>query len=321
MRNVSNYFLTFFIIIFAVCLIFFSSTNIIAVQTALDLFLNAIFPSLFPFLIVCELLTYTSVIPFLSAKFEKVMKPLFKVSGIGAYPFVMGLLSGYPVGARIVSDLRNRNSISKKEGERLLIFTNNAGPLFIIGSIGCSIYLNRTVGFLLLAVHIVSSIFTGFVFARIYGGDFRNSASSELSFSTFGEVVSKSIKKAFYTLSNVCGFVILFSLIISMIKSSGVLSCFNNLWIESTILGLIEITHGIKSISMISGSSLLWNLVITAFLLGTGGVCVLLQVWSTIANTDLSIKPYIFGKIFNGVFSAILMFVVLSVFPILQFSI
>ena len=106
-----------------------------------------------------------------------------------------------------------------------------------------------------------------------------------------------------------------------MIKSSGVLSCFNNVWIESTILGLIEITHGIKLISTISGASLLWNLVITAFLLGTGGICVLLQVWSTIANTDLSIKPYIFGKIFNGVFSAILMFVVLSVFPILQFSI
>lgn len=321
MRNVSNYFLTFFIIIFAVCLIFFSSTNIVSVQTALDLFLNAIFPSLFPFLVVCELLTYTQVIPFLSAKFERIMKPLFKVSGIGAYPFVMGLLSGYPVGARIVADLRNRNSISKNEGERLLIFTNNAGPLFIIGSIGCSIYLNRTIGFLLLAVHVTSSIFTGFVFSRIYGGDFRNSASSELSFSTFGEVVSKSIKKAFYTLSNVCGFVILFSLIISMIKSSGVLSYIDNIWAESAILGLIEITHGIKLISTISGVSLLWNLVVTAFLLGTGGICVLMQVWSAISSTDLSIKPYIFGKIFNGFFSAVLMFVILNLFPILQFAV
>lgn len=321
MRNVSNYFLTFFIIIFAVCLIFFSSTNIASVQTALDLFLNAIFPSLFPFLVVCELLTYTQVIPFLSAKFERIMKPLFKVSGIGAYPFVMGLLSGYPVGARIVADLRSRNSISKNEGERLLIFTNNAGPLFIIGSIGCSIYLNRTIGFLLLAVHVTSSIFTGFVFSRIYGGDFRNSASSELSFSTFGEVVSKSIKKAFYTLSNVCGFVILFSLIISMIKSSGVLSYIDNIWVESTVLGLIEITHGIKLISTISGASLLWNLVVTAFLLGTGGICVLMQVWSAISNTDLSIKPYILGKIFNGLFSAAIMFVVLNLFPILQFAI
>ena len=84
---------------------------------------------------------------------------------------------------------------------------------------------------------------------------------------------------------------------------------------------IIEITNGIKLISTISGSSLLFNLVITATLLGTGGISVLLQVWSIISHTDLSIKPYIFGKIFNGLFSGILMFLLLSIFPIFQFSI
>ncbi len=322
MKTVSNYFLTFFIIIFGVCLILFSSSNIVAVHNSLDLFLNAIFPSLFPFLIVSELLSYTAVVPFLSAKFEKIMKPLFNVSGIGAYPFVMGLLSGYPVGAKIVSNLRNENLISKSEGERLLIFTNNAGPLFIIGSIGASIYLNSTIGFLFLAVNVISSIFIGFIFGRFYYSNSRiASGHSELSFSSLGDVVSKSIKKAFFTLSNVCGFVILFSLIISMINSSGILSLINNVWIEYFILGIIEITNGIKLISTISSQSLFWNLVLTSILLGTGGICVLLQVWSTISNTDLSIKPYILGKIFSGLFAGFVMFVILNVFPVLQFAI
>lgn len=322
MKTVSNYFLTFFIIIFGVCLILFSSSNIVAVHNSLDLFLNAIFPSLFPFLIVSELLSYTAVVPFLSAKFEKIMKPLFNVSGIGAYPFVIGLLSGYPVGAKIVSNLRNENLISKSEGERLLIFTNNAGPLFIIGSIGSSIYLNSTIGFLFLAVNVISSIFIGFIFGRFYYCNSRIASShSELSFSSLGDVVSKSIKKAFFTLSNVCGFVILFSLIISMINSSGILSLINNVWIEYFILGIIEITNGIKLISTISSQSLFWNLVLTSILLGTGGICVLLQVWSTISNTDLSIKPYILGKIFSGLFAGFVMFVILNVFPVLQFAI
>lgn len=324
MKTMSNYFLTILIIIFGVCLIFFSSSNIIAVQTSTDLFLNTIFPSLFPFLIVSELLSYTSIISFLSAKCEKIMKPLFNVPGIGAYPFIMGLLSGYPVGAKIVADLRTQNFISKSEGERLLIFTNNAGPLFVIGSIGCSMYLNSTIGFLFLAVNIISSIFTGFIFGKICGKnnrDYSNTQITELSFSSLANVISKSIRKAFFTLSNVCGFVIIFSLIISMIKTSGILSLINNIWVENFILGIIEITNGIKLISSISSKSLFFNLVFTSILLSSGGICVLLQVWSCTSNTDLSIKPYIFGKIFCALFAGFFMFIILKLFPILQFAI
>lgn len=320
MKILSNYFLTFFIILFGVCLIFFSSSNILAVQTSIDLFLNAIFPSLFPFLIVSELLSYTPMISFLSVKFEKIMRPLFNMPGIASYPFVMGLLSGYPVGARIVSNLRKQNLITKSEGEKLLIFTNNAGPLFIIGSIGCSIYSNNKIGFLLLFVSIISSIITGFIFGKLYNSStrsFSTSDISELSFSSLGETISKCIKNAFFTLSNVCGFVILFSLIISMLQTSGILSFINNVWIKNLILGFIEITNGIKLISTISASSLFLNLVITSVLLGIGGICVLLQVWSTISDTDLSIKPYILGKLFNGILSGTIMFLILYLFPIL----
>jgi len=324
MKTVSNYFLTILIIIFGICLIFFSSSNIAAVQSSIDLFLNAVFPSLFPFLIVSELLSYTTVVSFLSAKCEKIMKPLFNVPGVGAYPFIMGLLSGYPVGAKIVADLRAQNFISKSEGERLLIFTNNAGPLFVIGSIGFSMYLNSTIGFLFLGVNIVSSIFTGFIFGKFYSKNNRNYSNTkacELSFSSLADIISKSIRKAFFTLSNVCGFIILFSLIISMIKASGVLDLINNIWIQYFILGIIEITNGIKLISTISGQSLFFNLIFTSVLLGTGGICVLLQVWSCTSNTDLSIKPYILGKICCGLFAGGLMFIILNIFPILQFAI
>lgn len=273
MKTFSNYFLTFLIILFGLCLLLFSSSNIVAVRQSVDTCLNSIFPSLFPFLIVSELLSYTSVISFLSAKFEKLMKPLFKVPGIGSYPFILGLISGYPVGAKIVSNLRNENKISRLDGERLLIFTNNAGPLFIIGSIGVSIYLNSTIGFLLLGVNIFASIFTGIIFSNFYKFNYRaylTSYKQNLTFSSLGEIISTCIKKAFYTLSTVCGFVIMFSLIISMIKSSNILSIFNNCWIEYTILGLLEITSGIELISSISSPNLFGHLVITAFLLGTG---------------------------------------------------
>ena len=325
MKKFGNYFLTFFIILFGCCLIIFANSNIVAVHGSVDLFLNAIFPSLFPFLIVSELLSHTCLISFLSLKFERIMKPIFNVPGIGSYPLILGLISGYPVGAKIVSNLRINNQLSKSDAEKLLIFTNNAGPLFIIGTVGCSIYFNSTIGFLLLLVHLISSITTGIIFGNFYKFPYRNSSnnsiSSELSFSSLGEIISNSIKKSFQTLSIVCGFVVLFSLIISIIQISGILAFLNNEWLSYLILGLLEITSGINLISTISSSNLFWNLVITAFLLGNGGISVLLQVWSIISKTDLSIKPYVFGKIFNAFLSAIIMAILLIIFPFFQFSI
>jgi len=324
MKKFGNYFLTFFVILFGFGLIIFSSSNISAVNDSLNLFLNAVFPSLFPFLIVTELLTYTSVLDWLSSKFKYVMPILFNVSPIGVYPFIMGIISGYPVGARIVANLREQNRISKAEGEHLLIFTNNAGPLFIIGSVGCGLYLNSTIGFILYFVHFVSCIITGSLFGHIFMKNCRNdlgSVSTNLSFETFGDIVSSCIKKAFSTLSIVCGFVIIFSLIISMIRVCGILNLFNNIWIEDICLGILEITTGIQMVSSISASSLMFHLVATAFLLGLGGISVSLQVWSVISKTDLSIKPYIIGKIFNSFLSGFIMFVFLKIFPCFQFMI
>lgn len=238
------------------------------------------------------------------------MNTIFNVSPIGAYPFVLGLFSGYPVGARIVSNLRQENKISKLDGEKLLVFTNNAGPIFILGTIGVGMYGSAKLGFLLYFVHIISSISVGIIFGRLHRNMYRNSASTTyMDFSTFGEIVSNSIRKAFYTLSTVCGFVILFSLVISMIQVSGILNFINNIWIQNFILGLIEITSGIHLISNIASTNLLTKLLFTSFLLGTGGISVLLQVWSVIADSDLSIKPYFIAKILNGFLSSIILYI------------
>lgn len=315
MKKISNYFLTTSVILFGVGLIAFSSSNINTVNNSLDLFLNAVFPSLFPFLIVSELISHTFVISLISSKFEKIMPAVFNVSAIGAYPFVMGLISGYPVGAKIVANLRAENKITRSDGDKLLIFTNNAGPLFIVGSIGTSIYLNSSIGFLLYIVHFISCIVTGIAFGHLYKLNYRDYAptsSKELEFSTLGEIVGDTIKKAFHTLSIVCGFVILFSLIISMLQVSGILSFIGNTWTEYVIFGILEITSGIKLISTISDTVLPLQIIVTSFLLGFGGFSVLLQVWSVISKTDLSIKPYILGKIFNGIISAMIMTVVVN---------
>ena len=56
------------------------------------------------------------------------------------------------------------------------------------------------------------------------------------------------------------------------------------------------------------------NIILASFLLGFGGISVLLQVWSVISKTDLSIKPYILGKLLHACFSAFYTFLFLQYF-------
>jgi len=101
----------------------------------LSLWVNSVVPSLLPFFIATNILAKTSVVPFLGKLLHKIMRPLFNVPGEGAFALLMGIISGYPMGAKIVSDFKSKGICNDVECERLLSFTNNSGPLFIIGTV------------------------------------------------------------------------------------------------------------------------------------------------------------------------------------------
>ena len=84
---------TLLILIFTLCLLYFSSNTIIAAKSALKLWANSILPSLFPFFIATELLSYTNLPYILGNTFKFIMKPLFNVSGEGFFALFMGWIS------------------------------------------------------------------------------------------------------------------------------------------------------------------------------------------------------------------------------------
>jgi hypothetical protein len=90
--------------------------------------------------------------------------------------------------------------------------------------------------------------------------------------------------------------------------------------VESFFLGIVEITNGIFAISAIPLKKVSINIIITAFLLGCGGISILLQVWSIVSKTDLSIKPYIIGKLLHGCFASLYTFIFILIFPVFQFD-
>ena len=327
-------------LLFTICLLIFSSSNLPAIKAGLKLWANSVVPSLFPFFVATELLMHTNIINIFGKFLNNYMKPLFNIHGEGAFAFIMGIISGYPVGAKIASNFRKNNICTKAECERLLSFTNNSGPLFIIGTVGILMYQNTTIGILLFIAHLLGCLSVGFIFRFWKKNDKEimhlnkyNSQKQNVSFSNLGEILAESITSSISTILLIGGFVVLFSSIISIFKASGILNLvsisiapiFNSLNIDSSFIsgiltGILEITNGIQNISSIACKKLSINLIITSFLLGFGGISVFLQVFSITSKTDLSIKPYVYGKILHGIFSAIYTFLLIQAFPIFNFD-
>ena len=149
---------------FIIFLLVFSNTNLVAAKTGLSLWANSVLPSLLPFFIATELLGYTTVISYCGKILNKLMRPIFNVPGEGAFALIMGIISGYPVGAKIVANLKEQHLCSDIEAERLIAFTNNSGPLFIIGTVGVSMFSSVSLGMLLFLCHLLSSLTVGFLF-------------------------------------------------------------------------------------------------------------------------------------------------------------
>lgn len=106
--------ITIIFVLFAIGLITFSKSNLSAAKEGLNLWMTSVVPSLLPFFIACELLSYTNIIDYLGKKFRKIMRPIFNVPGEGAFPLIMGIISGYPVGAKIVTNFRKTRYLHKR---------------------------------------------------------------------------------------------------------------------------------------------------------------------------------------------------------------
>lgn len=330
---------------FTASLLLFSSSNLPAVKNGLALWANSVVPSLFPFFVATELLMHTNIIYQLGNLLNNFMQTFFNVRGEGGFAFIMGIISGYPMGAKIAVNFRKHNICTKEECERLLSFTNNSGPLFIIGTVGILLFKNTSIGVLLFITHILACITVGFIFrfwkcksslstsSKAYSSHTSNKNSSTVSFSNLGSVLAESITSATSTILLIGGFVVIFASVISILKSSGILNfcadiispIFNFVNISPAfakplLSGFLEITNGISTISSIPNKKLSVNIIISAFLLGFGGISVLLQVLSVTSKTDLSIKPYIYGKLLHGIFASIYTYIFISIFPFFNFD-
>lgn len=274
---------------------------------------EVLIPSLFPFFVCSGLLIYSGFCESLSTLFGKVMRPLFNINGSGAAAFILGIISGYPLGAQTALKLYENKSVSKTECERLLAFCNNSGPLFILGSVGIAIYHSPKVGVMLYTAHIAAAITVGvlFRFYRREGGD-NFKTGQEKKTKSVGEIFANALSGSISSILTVCGAVVFFSVVANLVAD-----LLPDGMIRTVFVALSELTSGIKGISALE-LAMGTKLMLSSAAAGFAGFCVHLQVMSVAAGKGVSLKPYIIGKVIHAFLSAAYTAILLKLFPVTQ---
>lgn len=319
----------------AVSLISFPQESFEASIRGLNMWWEIVFPSLLPFFIVSEMLIGFGVVNFIGVLLEPLMRPLFRVPGVGGFVMAMGMASGFPAGAKLTARMRQEGQLTRIEAERLVSFTNSSNPLFMFGAVSVGFFQNPKLGAILALSHYLGNIFVGLIM-RFYGGsegtrgtDKRKIFNLRSAFSVLhqtrlkekrpiGKLLGDAVTSSIQTLLMIGGFIILFSVLNKLLYLLHITSFFakiigillSSLSFPKSmsiplISGLFEITLGSKMTSQIQAATLLQQVMITSFILGFSGFSVQAQVASILAQTDIRFKPFFFARTLHGITSSL----------------
>ncbi|MFY9272681.1 MAG: sporulation integral membrane protein YlbJ [Thermacetogeniaceae bacterium] len=305
-------------LLYALGVISYPSASFEAAQQGLKTWWEIVLPSLLPFFIIAELLIKLGFVAFLGTLLEPAMRPLFNLPGCSGFIMAVSYLSGFPLCAILTSKLHKAGLCDENEGERLLSFTSNASPLFMIGAVGIGMYQNPVLGPLIAAIHYLSNFICGLIlksFSPPVGYIPKNRHvfkkalhafidQTELKNKGFGKLLKDTILNSCITILTIGGFITFFSVLAGILRAAGFFSLLLNLFqplaqffaldrtlLEGIFMGFFEITIGIQAISS-SSAGLLTQLLAIEALLAWNGLAIQAQVTGMVADSGLKVKKY-----------------------------
>ena len=290
--------------VLALLLLTCGNTAAQGVRDGISLCLTSVIPALFPFFVAAQLLTALGAAEVLGRAAGPLFRRLFGIDGAGAAAFLLGLLGGYPVGAKAAGSLVRQGLLSPEDGARLLIFCNNAGPAFILGIVGGGVFHSPRAGVWLYLLHAVAE---GLLLCRA-GGAKATAVPRTASAGTRRSAVIpakkppaslaaafiEAVQSGVRAMAGVCGFVIFFLVLLRLAEEAlGSL--------PPLAAGLLELTNGILRLTPDRR-----GFITAAGLLGWGGLSVHGQTAAVLSGSGVSLRRYLPAKALQGALSAVL---------------
>ena len=295
-----------FLFCFFMVLIFPKNTILIA-ENALTVFKEKLFPSLFPFLVLGEILILLGIPNYLSVLLDKPFRFLFKMSGTSSFLILISLFSGFPSGPKFTKKIYLKGEISKDEANHLLQIVHFSNPLFVLGTVHF-IVKNKPVTYLILFSHILSNFLLLFLTRTQQKLSFsKNPKTFQSTFNTYAQNITQfgidlldAIKSSIDTLLFMLGSVTFFMILSSFLKQG-----IPTLFLKTFFTGVLDLTTGILALDQFS-SHLFIQGILATFFLSFGSLSVHIQVFNALKETDLSFSSFFKGRIYASILSIVL---------------
>jgi len=258
------------------------------------LWFNKIVPNLLPMFIITSLIIESNLIINICNLLGKTFSKIFKTSIYGIFVFTLSLFTGSPSNAKYINDLIDKNLISVKEGNKLLLFTTNYNPLLIYSLL--SSYLDKKTSILLIIIVIISNILVGLLNRNLKIDIYKN------KYKTTQINLSNIIKNTIDTLLMILGTLIVFNIIINLLplKHNILKNIFN---------GLLEITTSLNGLKYLNINNKIKILLSTIYL-SFGGLSIHTQIKSIFKDTDY--KLFLKNKLYSIIISLIILIILHS---------
>jgi len=332
-RNIFYSFLAVLAVIVTIAMILYPQSTFNGATLGLKTWATVLIPALLPFFIISDILVELGIVNFLGVLLEPLMRPIFKQPGASGFVLAMGFTSGFPMGAVLTNTLFEKKLVTRDEAGRLLAFTNNSSPLFLLVAIPIGMFNNPDLGLIFLIAHYAANLTLGLFLGLIqqnnknldfhYHDSLLKRSWQELlafqkSSKTLGALLGSAVNKSIQNMLMIGGFVIFFAVLIEIFKETSLFYILNLFLYEimhfaginpglseAVTTGFFEMTLGAQKASQIN-ASLSDQIMIVSLILGWSGLSIQAQVTSIAARNNIPISYYIFGRFFQGILALIL---------------
>ena len=291
----------------ACALLIFPAQASLGAKNGLNYSMNILIPSLYPFMVLSVFVVKSGLAEKIGRFLEKPTRALFRLPGSAATSALMGLIGGYPAGARSVAALYETGAVTQAQAERMLYFCVNSGPSFVITAVGVGFLKNPAAGAVLFAAQTASFLLMGILTGAVFGRREKAAAPGRPAGKITGaaQALIDSASDAAYSTLMMCCFVILFAVLMAFVRM------FVTRPVPAAAASaLLEVTGGCSDLSKLRTP--LW---VFSLALGWGGVCVHFQVLACAGKLRVNRIRFVLCRLLQGLFAAAACWGITALFP------
>ena len=270
------------------------------IRTALIMCATTLIPALFPFMALCGFISRSKSGAVLARPLGFLWRRVFKIPGEAGAVALLGMIGGYPVGARGVASLLERGVLDRKTAERMLCFCVNCGPSFLITAVGVGLMLDKAAGIILFSTQTATSLLIGVLISIGKEAPLRDSTSSRPE--SVATALVSAISGAASAMLVVCAFAVLFSGLLSVVSSGSAVNRFlavmgipNGIG-KAVMAGFFEVTSGSAAAAALGGEA---GFIISSLCASFGGLSVIFQVAACFSPGSIRLAPFILSRIIH----------------------